>query len=58
MHLRSVDEAAWRALLLDPRWMTRKLKVDEMGVAAVLRDYADYPDDQVRSVGDALRLGL
>ena len=26
MHLRSVDEAAWRRLLLDPRWMARKLR--------------------------------
>ena len=26
MHLRSVDETAWRRLLLDPRWMARKLR--------------------------------
>ena len=54
IHLRSVDEAAWRRLLLDPRWMARKL-ADGPGVAALIDDYRDTADD-LRLVGDALRL--
>ena len=54
-HLRSVDEAAWRRLLLDPRWMARKLAPDGPGAAALIDDYRDTSDD-LRLVGDALRL--
>ena len=55
MHLWSTDEAAWHRLLLDPRWMARRLAADGPGVAALLDDYRDT-DADLRLVGDALRL--
>ena len=55
MHLRAVDQGAWRSLLLDPQWMARKLAPGGPGVASLLDDYRDS-DDDLRFVGDALRL--
>ena len=55
MHLWSVDEAAWRHLLLDPRWMARRLAPDGPGVATLIDDYRDT-DADLLLVGDALRL--
>jgi NB-ARC domain/WD domain, G-beta repeat len=53
MHLRVVDEVAWRALLLEPRWLARKL--DVAGVNALAADY-DTGEEALRLVGAALRL--
>ena len=53
MHLRSVDRRPGGWLLLDPRWMARKLAGP--GVAALVDDYSGSEGD-LRLVGDALRL--
>jgi hypothetical protein len=55
IHLRTVDQEACRSLLLDPRWMARKLAPDGPGVASLIDDYRDTAED-LRLVGDALRL--
>jgi hypothetical protein len=53
-HLRSADHEAWRALLADVDWLAPKLR--QSGVSALLADYADVPDPDLRLIGDALRL--
>jgi hypothetical protein len=55
MHLRAVDRDAWHQLLLDPRWMARKLAAQGSGIAALVDDYSGTNGD-LRLVGDALRL--
>ena len=53
-HLRTADEAAWRELLLDPRWMARKLAT--LGTTALVADYETAVEHDLRLIGDALRL--
>ena len=53
-HLRTANEAAWRKLLLDPRWIARKLTA--LGTMALVADYEPVVGDELRLIGDALRL--
>jgi len=53
-HLRTADEAAWRELLLDPRWIARKLTA--LGTTALVADYEPVVEDELRLIG-AMRCG-
>ncbi len=53
-HLRVVDQAAWRNILFDLRWLARKL--EQVGVPALIADYEDSHDKDLQLIGDGLRL--
>jgi hypothetical protein len=46
-HLRTANEAAWRKLLLDPRWIARKLTA--LGTTALVADYEPVVGDELRA---------